>query len=279
MANQGNQQPQFPEKEQLPQQIRQLITTLENLLAVRYPIMTNRIPIQARRNPILAEIAKVLIAYHVHTNNRAIAEDTTIYRWLRLTPADILTKEAALEKMHQPHILSAMCTHGIANFSVPSLSFKTENPILEHARNIVQGQLSVLKYSSLFSGMLAYHLRFDFGREGALCDLPTAALPFPEPTDITALHYNARGGNLFSFKANLQNTVQQYQPMIIIVTETRLGSGEANQMASRINYRQVLTIDPIGYSGGVWLFSNLANISLDRIMQTESEIRVNFLQI
>ncbi|OMO67951.1 hypothetical protein COLO4_29961 [Corchorus olitorius] len=184
MANQGNQQPQFPQKEQLPQQIRQLVSTLEDLLAVRYPIMTNKIPIQARRNPILADIAKVLIAYHVHTNSRAIAEDTTIYRWLRLTPADILTKEAALQKMHQP--------------------------------------------------------------EDALCELPNAALPFPEPTDMTALHYNARGANLFSFKANLQNIIQQYQPMIVIVTETRLGSGEANQMASRINYRQVLTIDPIG---------------------------------
>ncbi|OMO50417.1 hypothetical protein CCACVL1_30444 [Corchorus capsularis] len=281
MADQNNDQVinldiQLPEKEELPQQIRRLIATLEDLLGIQYPSMPPRFAVQSRRRPLLTEVSSILIAYHIHISPRAIAEDRTIYQWLRFQPENIPNLSIVLKKLQQPHIKSCMCINGLATMCLPNIGLSTTNPplriavltntvnnyitegdekqvVLYEGKNILQGQLTIFTYTTLYTPFTSYHLRFSLGREDSLLQLPTAADAFNEPTDLKALYYNARGAALHSFRAHLRELIQEHKPMILIITETRLGAGEAYQVSNAIQYEEVITVNPTGYCGGIWI--------------------------
>ncbi|OMO72931.1 Endonuclease/exonuclease/phosphatase [Corchorus capsularis] len=131
----------------------------------------------------------------------------------------------------------------------------------------------------LTSPLLTYHLRFNIGRANSLLQLSTITPAFEDDTDLTAIYYNARGAALFAFRAHLQELVNEYRPMIIIMTETKLGIGEAHQLASALQYNQVMSAAATRYYGGIWLFSDLRNFSLEPILQGDNQITVNLLKV
>ncbi|OMO50416.1 hypothetical protein CCACVL1_30443 [Corchorus capsularis] len=67
--------------------------------------------------------------------------------------------------------------------------------------------------------------------------------------------------------------------MVVIITETRLGSAEAHQLANRLRYRQVISQEPTGYCGGIWVFSDLRNLSMQHIFHGDNEIEINLLRV
>ncbi|OMO72929.1 hypothetical protein CCACVL1_17513 [Corchorus capsularis] len=198
-----------------------------NRLANTNRFLTVREPIEARRRPLLTEVLRK-----------------------NLKPANC---DAYI--LQQPHIQSAMYTNGLANFVFPELNINTANPTpqpvdltapsnnyklnsdeevvyLFQAEDILQVQLMIYTYRTINSRLLAYQLRFKIGTENSLVHHETVAEPFQAPTNFTALYYNARGAALPSFRAHLLELVDEYHLMVIIITETRLGAGDANPVAS-----------------------------------------------
>ncbi|OMP10726.1 hypothetical protein COLO4_04318 [Corchorus olitorius] len=293
---------ELPPRNRLQQMTLDIIYVLENLLGVSYPIMPPWQNMEATNRTLLNEISRLVIGYHFHTIVGSIPEYEIITTWLGLGPEHIPSLETMILKLQQPYIQSALCSNGLTTFSFPQLNMRTANPtptavtlnepssnyILDsdektvyifRAANFVQAQLMIYVYHTPISGLLSYHLRFNIGRENSLLQTVTAAHPFHEPADLTAVYYNARGATLLSFRSHLQILVDEHHPMIIIVTETRLGAREANQLASDLRYNQVIFMNPIGYCGGIWLFSDLRSLSLEHIVQGDDQIGVNFLRV
>ncbi|OMO54928.1 Endonuclease/exonuclease/phosphatase [Corchorus olitorius] len=232
---------------------------------------------------------------------RIIAQDSSI-----CTPVYIELLDSCgislpvTSRMQQPDIMSSLCEHGLATYFPPGFNIDTEDPVpanisLEQAEHnfaiesndraiynfmaygVVQVHIRIQTGINLSSGTPLYHLQFTLGRVNALAEVANVAIPFQHETELTRLLYNARGAALHSFRVHLLSMVEQYQPMILIVTETRLGVGEAHRVRTLIGYTQLICVNPIGYSGGIWLFSNMNNLSIDEIIRTETDLIVNLL--
>ncbi|OMP08505.1 hypothetical protein COLO4_06406 [Corchorus olitorius] len=302
MEDQQNNQPDLPEREELPEQTRKLINTLEKLLRVTYPVAPDQQGMEMANKPVVRQLAKLLIAHQFHTTIHGENDRQTIIRWLRLLPEELPGQQDLLRLLTQQRVLQPVLAYGIGSFSLPQLTHDTiepeeENIILTNsmstiivmndikvlymieAKNIVQGQLAIRINTELPCSNPSYILTFQLGRPGIPLRMETVALPYDEPTDFTAILYNAKGAASISFKNHLQSVVQQYQPMIIIITDTRLRSTEAYQLASILRYPQVVTFEPMGHSGGIWLLSNLMTASLQQVIQTHDQMIVNFLRV
>ncbi|OMP05986.1 hypothetical protein COLO4_08411 [Corchorus olitorius] len=267
---------ELPPRNRLQQMTLDIIYVLENLLGVSYPIMPPWQNMEATNRTLLNEISRLVIGYHFHTIVGSIPEYEIITTWLGLGPEHIPSLETMILKLQQPYIQSALCSNGLTTFSFPQLNMRTANPtptavtLNEPSSNYILDSDEKTVY--IFRAA-------NFVQAQLMIYTVTAAHPFHEPADLTAVYYNARGAALLSFRSHLQILVDEHHPMIIIVTETRLGAREANQLASDLRYNQVIFMNPIGYCGGIWLFSDLRSLSLEHIVQGDDQIGVNFLRV
>ncbi|OMP12818.1 hypothetical protein COLO4_02725 [Corchorus olitorius] len=214
---------------------------------------------EATNRTLLNEIARLVIGDHFHTIVGNIPEYEIITSWLGLGPEHIPSLETMILKLQQPYIQSALCSNGLTTFSFPQRIMRTANP--------TPTAVTLNEPSSNYI--------LDSDEKTTV----TAADPFHEPADLTTVYYNARGAALLSFRSHLHILVDEHRPMIIIVTETRLGAREANQLASEMRYNQVIFMNPIGNCGGIWLFSDLRSLSLEHTVQGDDQIGVNFLRV
>ncbi|OMP10725.1 hypothetical protein COLO4_04317 [Corchorus olitorius] len=257
-SNEATVRPSFPDKRDLRPPVREFIELLEGLLCIKYPLRPPIPTPETRRKPILKE------------------------------------------GLTQPHIMNALATHGLATYKLPQMLLKEDIPSPIHisltepctryslegyekqsymftASNIVQGSIIIKTEANILSGALSYRIDYVIGKEGALSTFPAASIPFKEPTNLSVLLYNALGADLYSFRKQIESIVRDFDPVIIIITETRLPACEGHQLAANINYMQVITSDPINYNGGIWMFCNLKNLSMKELNHTHNRLMVNLL--
>ncbi|OMO57272.1 Endonuclease/exonuclease/phosphatase [Corchorus olitorius] len=294
--------PHFPPMEQLPQQAQQLILILEHFLQMNYPDINDNIPAPILERLILGQITRLIIAYYFHTTIRSIDTQTVILEWIGLDHDDLLTTKRIVSQFQQPKILNALCDTGLANFRLPILNIDIQDPKTpmvnlqqsEHnfttqstdkiayiftASNIIQAQIGLRTEFNLILETLSYGIGFHFGRSDNLSELSTASIPFNHPIDITILYYNVRGANLASFRRHLGLLIVEYEPEILIMTETRMGNLKGHEMGAAIGYNQVVVVNSTNYSGGLWLFSNLTTVSIEEILRTQASLTIKLLSI
>lgn len=65
--------------------------------------------------------------------------------------------------------------------------------------------------------------------------------------------WNCRGAASSDFRRNIKNLLFMHKPNIVIITEPRISGQRASQVINGIGYDGFEVVDPIGFSGGIWL--------------------------
>lgn len=84
--------------------------------------------------------------------------------------------------------------------------------------------------------------------------------------------WNCRGALKPSFCSIVQDMVRVYSPSIMIVTETKVGGIRAKNIIDRLPFDGVLYTNTIGYSGGLWVLWDSAQVEITELSSTEQEI-------
>ena len=84
--------------------------------------------------------------------------------------------------------------------------------------------------------------------------------------------WNCRGARKPSFRKHVGDLVQNYNPAILVVMETRVGGDRAKEITNLLPFDGAFHTDTIGYSGGLWVLWNTDRVDLALLSSTEQEI-------
>ncbi|GLT46390.1 hypothetical protein SLA2020_201450 [Shorea laevis] len=83
---------------------------------------------------------------------------------------------------------------------------------------------------------------------------------------MTILYWNVRGAGNPAFVRNARDLIDRFNPSIVVFFETRVGQQRAETIIRQIErgFNNWHTIEPIGYSGGIWILwrNNMVNLSI-----------------
>ncbi|XP_057251664.1 uncharacterized protein LOC130591770 [Beta vulgaris subsp. vulgaris] len=85
---------------------------------------------------------------------------------------------------------------------------------------------------------------------GELLNLP------PLNLGMSILLWNARGVARQGFRRNIRQLIRDHDPMIIIITETRVARDNIEEIISSLPFNSFETVEPQGYSGGILMLWN-----------------------
>ena len=67
------------------------------------------------------------------------------------------------------------------------------------------------------------------------------------------LCWNARGASSTKFKVNMMELIKIHSIDVLFVCEPRIGGDKALKMVKSLGFSNFEVVDPIGFSGGLWL--------------------------
>lgn len=91
-----------------------------------------------------------------------------------------------------------------------------------------------------------------------------------EPLKILA--WNARGAASQEFCNTFGELMTKYKPNVVFICETRVGGHRAEAIMSSLGLPCSIRVDPMGFSGGLWLLWNNENVKISVHSQTFQEI-------
>ena len=93
------------------------------------------------------------------------------------------------------------------------------------------------------------------------------------PTPImNILIWNCRGAMKPTFKKIVLDLVEWHQPIIFVITETRIDGPRADEVIRKLPFDEAYSTETIGYAGGIWLLWRSDFIFMDILSATEQEI-------
>ncbi|XP_030943405.1 uncharacterized protein LOC115968223 [Quercus lobata] len=98
-----------------------------------------------------------------------------------------------------------------------------------------------------------------------------------EDCETEGMEFEARGGFKKgalkpSFRKRVTNLVQNYNPSILVVMETRVGGDRAREITNLLPFDGAFHIDSIGYAGGLWVLWNADRVDLALLASTEQAV-------
>ncbi|OMO51421.1 hypothetical protein CCACVL1_29805 [Corchorus capsularis] len=93
---------------------------------------------------------------------------------------------------------------------------------------------------------------------------------FDTHVPIAVLCYNARGAANPAFDQTIENLVTQYEPDLLIITETRVSGDKARDIGGKS------WIELEGFSEGIWILWDPANVEGDFIHGSRHEMTLKF---
>lgn len=89
---------------------------------------------------------------------------------------------------------------------------------------------------------------------------------------MNVIIWNYRGALNSSFKKRASELVQNHNPTILVVMETRVGGERAREITSLLPFDGAIHTDTIGYAGGLWVLWNADRVDIALLSRTEQEI-------
>ena len=86
--------------------------------------------------------------------------------------------------------------------------------------------------------------------------------------------WNNRGALKPNFQGYIRNLVQEHNPAIFVVMETKLGGDRTKAITDRLPLDGAIHTDTIGFSGGLWLLWDSELVEVQLLAKTEQEIHV-----
>ena len=86
--------------------------------------------------------------------------------------------------------------------------------------------------------------------------------------------WNSRGALKPNFQGHIRNLVQEHNPAILVVMETKLGGDKAKEITDKMPFDGAIHTNTIGFSGGLWLLWNSDFVEVELLAKTEQEIHI-----
>ena len=86
--------------------------------------------------------------------------------------------------------------------------------------------------------------------------------------------WNSRGALKPNFQSHVRDLVQNHDPAIMVIMETKLGGVKAKAITDRLPFDGAIHTETIGYAGGLWLLWNSDRVEVKALANTEQEIHV-----
>ena len=78
-------------------------------------------------------------------------------------------------------------------------------------------------------------------------------VPLTQFVKINILLWNCRGALNVDFKRRIFEITINHHPSILVVTKTRVGGDRATRIIEDLPFNGYITINTIGYVGGLWI--------------------------
>ena len=91
---------------------------------------------------------------------------------------------------------------------------------------------------------------------------------------MNIIAWNCRGALKPEFQNRVRELVQNHNPVMLIVMETRVGGDKAKAIIDRLPFDEAIHTETIGYAGGLWLLWNADMVVVSPLTTTEQEIHV-----
>lgn len=88
----------------------------------------------------------------------------------------------------------------------------------------------------------------------------------------TIISWNVRGAARRNFRRGVSDLVNQYNPNVLIMTETRVGKDRAHRYLRGLPFDKWFATETLGFRGGIWVAWNSATIELAVISSTVQEV-------
>ena len=75
-----------------------------------------------------------------------------------------------------------------------------------------------------------------------------------------------------TFKKTVMDLVEWHQPVIFVITETRIDGPRADEIIRRLPFDGAYSTETIGHAGEIWLLWQSDFVSMDVLLATEQEI-------
>ena len=86
--------------------------------------------------------------------------------------------------------------------------------------------------------------------------------------------WNSRGTLKPNFQSHIRDLVQNHDPAIMVIMETKLGGARAKEITDKLPFDGAIHTEPIGYVEGLWLLWNLDRVEVEALANTKQEIHV-----
>ncbi|XP_023918482.1 uncharacterized protein LOC112030031 [Quercus suber] len=87
--------------------------------------------------------------------------------------------------------------------------------------------------------------------------------------------WNCKGALKPSFQKHVRELVQNHDPAILVVMETRVGGERARAITDNLPFDGVIHMDTIGYAGGLWVLWMSEKVEVSSLASTEQEIHIS----
>ncbi|XP_075651899.1 uncharacterized protein LOC142622333 isoform X2 [Castanea sativa] len=91
---------------------------------------------------------------------------------------------------------------------------------------------------------------------------------------MNVIAWNCREALKPTFQGHIHDLVQNHDPAIMIVMETKLGGKRAKEITDHLPFDGALHTKTIGYARGLWLLWNSDKVEVEALANTEQEIHV-----
>ncbi|XP_023881941.1 uncharacterized protein LOC136065446 [Quercus suber] len=88
---------------------------------------------------------------------------------------------------------------------------------------------------------------------------------------MNIIAWNCRGALKPSFQEHIRDLVQNHDPAIMVVIETKVGRARAKESTDRLSFNGAICTETIGYAGGLWLLWNSNRVEVETFAYTEQE--------
>ena len=89
---------------------------------------------------------------------------------------------------------------------------------------------------------------------------------------MNIITWNYRGVMKPNFKKTLLDLVAWHRPIIMVITETRMGGDQADAIIRTLPFNGAYSTETIGYVGGIWLLWNSDFVDVEILSTMEQEI-------
>ena len=89
---------------------------------------------------------------------------------------------------------------------------------------------------------------------------------------MNILVWNCRGAMKPLFRKTVMDLVDWHNPIIMVITETRLSGARANEIIETLPFDGAMVTDTIGFAGGIWILWRSDLVQVEALATTKQEI-------